>query len=350
MKKPLSITGADRMRIRAMVMRILQQMRHDRRTLALMVMAPILVLTIIYFVLEETNPEGRVAVIGAPENYVNALADFNIISFQMDERDARISLEQGKVDATIKIVNGKSFIEIDGSDASQAKMVLNGLEMAKMNTGLNRPDLKSDIRYVYGYEDLSTFDNIGTILIGFIIFFFVFLVAGISFLQERTTGTLEKLLSTPIRRWEIVAGYVIGFGIITVLQSVLISLYVVYVLGVMMVGSLLLVLLITFCTAIAALTLGILLSTAANNEFQMIQFIPIVVVPQVFFSGLFKLSPLWEAVGKAMPLHYVADALKQVMIKGNGLAEIYVDLLVMTGLSLLFMFANILLLKRYRRI
>ena len=338
------------MRISAMVMRILRQMRHDKRTLALMLMAPILVLTLIRFVLEDTESEGRVAVISAPDSYVNALADYNIVTFHYDERDARIALERGEVDATIQIINGKSHIEIDGSDSARTKMVLNGLEMAKMNTGQSRPDLRSEVYYVYGYEDLSVFDNFGTILIGFMIFFFVFLVAGISFLQERTTGTLEKLLSTPIRRWEIVTGYVLGFGIITVFQSVLISLYVVYVLGVMMVGSLFLVLVITFCTAILALTLGILLSTAANNEFQMIQFIPVVVVPQVFFSGLFELSPVWEAVGKIMPLHYVADALNQVMIKGNGLSEIYVDLLVMILLSLLFMFANTLLLKRYRRI
>ena len=338
------------MRIKAMVVRILRQMHHDKRTLALMLMAPVLVLTIIYFVLEETESEGRVAVISAPDSYVSALADYNIVTFQYDERDARIALERGEVDATIKIISGKAHIEIDGSDSGRAEMVLSGLEMARMNTGQQRPDLKSEIYYIYGYEDLSTFDNLGTILIGFMIFFFVFLVAGISFLQERTTGTLEKLLSTPIRRWEIVAGYVLGFGVITVLQSALISLYVVYVLGVMMVGSLLLVLTITFFTAMLALTLGILLSTAANNEFQMIQFIPLVIVPQVFFSGLFELSPLWEAVGKAMPLHYVADALKKVMIKGNGLREIYVDLLVMIGLSALFMFVNTFLLKRYRRI
>ena len=338
------------MRIRAMVVRIFQQMRHDRRTLALMLMAPLLVLTLLYFILEETNSEWRVAIISAPENYVHALADYNIITFYMDERDARIALERGEVDATIQIINGKSFIDVDGSDASRAQMVLNSLEMAKMNTGLNRPDLKSEVYFIYGYEDMSTFDNFGTILIGFMVFFFVFLIAGISFLQERTTGTLEKLLSTPIRRWEIVTGYVLGFGSITVIQSALISLYVVYVLGVMMVGSLFLVLVVTFCAAIVALTLGILLSTAANNEFQMIQFIPVVIVPQVFFSGLFQLSPLWEAVGKAMPLHYVAHALKEVMIKGNGLPEIYMDLLIMFSISLLFMFMNTLLLKRYRKI
>jgi len=338
------------MRISAMIIRILQQMRHDKRTLALMLMAPILVLTLIRLVLNDTVTEGRVAVISAPDSYTAALADYNIITFHYDERDARIALERGEVDASIQFINGKLYVEIDGSDPSRVQLILNGLEMAKVNTGQTRPDLATDVYYVYGYEDLSTFDNIGTILIGIMIFFFVFLVAGISFLQERTTGTLEKLLSTPIRRWEIVCGYVLGFGVITVLQSVVISLYVVYVLGVMMVGSLFLVLVITFCTAMLALTLGILLSTAANNEFQMVQFIPVVIVPQVFFSGLFDLTPAWEIVGKFMPLHYVADALKQVMIRGKGLSEIYVDLLVMIGLSLLFMFGNTFLLKRYRRI
>jgi len=338
------------MRIRAVVVRILLQMRHDRRTLAMMLMAPLMVLTLVYFILEETDSEGRVAVISAPDNYVNALADYNIITFYYDQRDARIALERGEVHATIRIVNGKSYIEVDDSNSSQAKMVINGLEAARMNAGMSRPDLRTEIIYLYGYEDMTTFDNFGTILIGFFVFFFVFLVAGISFLQERTSGTLEKLLSTPIRRWEIVAGYVLGFGIVTMIQSVVISLYVIYVLGVMMVGSFFLVLLITFCTAMLAMTLGILLSTAANNEFQMIQFIPLVIVPQVFFSGLFQLSPLWESIGKAMPLHYVANALKEVMIKGNGLEEIYVDLLVMISLSLVFMFANTLLLKRYRRI
>jgi ABC-2 type transport system permease protein len=331
-------------------MRILQQMRHDKRTLALMLMAPLMVLTLIYFLLEDTNSEGRVAIISTPDSYINALIDYNILTFRYDEIDARTSLENGEVDATIRIVNGKSFIEVDGTDSSRARTVLNALEMAKMNTSISRPDLRSEVHYIYGYEDLSMFDNFGTILIGFFVFFFVFLVAGISFLQERTTGTLEKLLSTPIRRWEIVTGYVMGFGIITVIQSILICLYVVYVLGVMMVGSMFLVLAITFCTAMLALTLGILISTAANNEFQMIQFIPLMIAPQVFFTGLFQLSPFWEIVAHIIPLYYTTNALKKVMIKGNNFSEIFIDLLVMICLALLFMTVNTLLLKRYRRI
>jgi len=336
--------------VAAVALRILQQMRHDKRTLALMLMAPVLVLTLLYFILDDTNLEGHVAVINAPVNFISALADFNITASYYNERDAKIAVERGEADASINIVNGKSFIEIDGSKPDKARFILNGLETAKINIYQNRPDLKSDIYYVYGYDDFSSFDNFGSVLIGFLIFFFVFLIAGISFLQERTTGTLEKLLSTPIQRWEIVAGYVLGFGIITLLQSIIICLYVVYILGVMMIGSIFLVLLITFCTTMMALTLGILISTAANNEFQMIQFIPIIIVPQVFFSGLFQLSPVWEMVGKFMPLHYVAEALMKVMIKGGGFFDIYLDILVMLGLSLLFIIVNIRLLKRYRKI
>jgi ABC-2 type transport system permease protein len=222
--------------------------------------------------------------------------------------------------------------------------------MAKMNTNLSRSDLKSDVHYVYGYEDMATFDNIGNVMVGILIFFFVFLVAGISFLQERTSGTLEKLLSTPVKRWEIVCGYVAGFGVLAIIQSIIISLYVVFVLGVMMVGSFFLVLVITFCTAMMALTLGLLLSTAADNEFQMVQFIPLVIIPQVFFSGLFQLTPLWATVGKFMPLYYTVDALKKVMLKDFGLFDIFNNILLMMCLSLIFMFANTFLLKRYRKI
>ena len=338
------------MAIKAMIIRILLQFRHDKRTLALMLMAPILVLTLLYFVFEGTENIGRVAIVSAPERYVEALADYNINVTYKDEYTAGLALENGKIDAYIKFINDKLYVWIDGSDSQQSQMVLSALEMARNNQNISRPDLRTEITYVYGYDDISTFDNIVTILTGFMIFFFVFLIAGISFLQERTTGTLEKLLSTPIKRWEIVVGYVCGFGVVTVLQSLLICTYVIYVLNAMMVGSVFLVLIVAFCTAIMALTLGILLSTAANNEFQMIQFIPLVVIPQVFFTGLFQLSPIWANVGKIMPLYYAAHALKSVMIKGKGIEAIYPDILLMLSLAGIFMMANTLLLKKYRRI
>ncbi|NLC76375.1 MAG: ABC transporter permease [Clostridia bacterium] len=338
------------MRIRALAFRILNQLRHDRRTLALMLVAPVFLLTLVYFILEDTAPVINVAVVNGPAGFEDKLEEYNVRGFRYGEQEARLALERGEVIATIRIRDGKSLIEIDGSNPTKAKVALAALEQAKQPVLPARPDLKSEIHYVYGQEDLPLFDMAGPTLIGFIVFFFVFLVSGISFLQERTSGTLEKLLSTPIRRWEIVVGYVLGFGLFTVLQSFLISWYCVYVLKVMMIGSFTLILLITLLTAMIALTLGMLISTLANNEFQMIQFIPLLIVPQVFFSGLFDLPPVIEKLGYVMPLYYIAGALTQVMIKGKGLEPIAGDLGIILAYSAVFMTLNTLLLKKYRRI
>lgn len=338
------------MRVKALVFRILHQLRHDRRTLALMLGAPILVLTLLYFILGESEPIVKVAVINAPADYEERLDDYNVMAFRYSPHEARQALEKGEIVATVNMVNNRAHVEIDASNPSKANLALSAIEQAKMVSPHIRPDLQTEVEYVYGFEDLPMFDTYGAVLIGFMVFFFVFLVAGISFLQERTSGTLERLLSTPIKRWEIVAGYVIGFGLVTVLQSFLISWYCVYVLKIVMIGSFALVLLITLLSAMVALTLGILASTAASNEFQMMQFIPIVVVPQVFFSGLFDLSPALHVVEMAMPLHYIADALRRVMIKGQGLAAISLDLAVILSCSIAFIIINTVLLKKYRRI
>ncbi|MDD2215337.1 MAG: ABC transporter permease, partial [Eubacteriales bacterium] len=233
------------MRVKALAIRILNQLRHDRRTLALMLFAPIILLTFVYFILGDSVPNVNVAIINAPAGFEDKLEEQNIRSMRCEENEARQALAKGEVIASISIVGGKSYIEVDGSNPTKAKIALAGLEQAKASVMLSRPDLKSEISYLYGQEDLPTFDNFGATLIGFIVFFFVFLVSGISFLQERTSGTLDKMLSTPIRRWEIVVGYVLGFGVFTVLQSILVSWYCVYVLKVMMIGSFTLILLIT---------------------------------------------------------------------------------------------------------
>lgn len=336
-----------------MALRILNQLRNDKRTLALILCAPLLVLTLIYFILNTTITDMKVGIVNAPQKYVENLYKNNITPIRCTESEAAQLLKDEEIIASVRMVSGKVYIDIDGGNTTKATAVLAAMEQAKkaMNpSAQERTDLKTEINYVYGAGDLKMFDNFGSLFIGFLVFFFTFLISGISFLQERTTGTLEKLLSTPIKRWEIVTGYIVGFGTVTVVQSTIITFYVVYVLDVMMIGSLWLVMLITLLSAMTALSLGMLLSTAASSEFQMIQFIPIVIVPQVFFTGLFDLSPEWAVVGKFMPLYYVADALDKVMIRGQGLAAIALDVSVLLGLTLIFMTANTMLLKRYRRI
>ncbi|WP_245243424.1 ABC transporter permease, partial [Mesobacillus selenatarsenatis] len=209
------------------------------------------------------------------------------------------------------------------------------------------------VDYLHGSEDMGQFDYFGPVLLGFFAFFFVFIISGISFLRERTSGTLEKLLSSPLRKWEIVVGYVLGFGLFTMLQATLIAWYAIYVLGMLMEGSFIYVLMITLMLSMTALTLGTLLSAFANNEFQMIQFIPIIIVPQFFFSGLINLDTIsdWLSwLGPITPLYYAAEALRDIMVRGYGWDAIYGNMLMLAGFSALFIFLNILALRKHRAV
>ncbi|EPR28684.1 ABC transporter permease protein [Geobacillus sp. WSUCF1] len=148
-------------------------------------------------------------------------------------------------------------------------------------------------------------------------------------------------------------GYMIGFGLFTTIQASLISWFAIDVLDMMMEGSFWYVLLITFLLAMTALALGMLLSAFANNELQMVQFIPLVVVPQVFFSGLFNLDTMeqWlRSLSVIMPLTYGADALRDIMVRGEGFSAIAVDVYVLLGFTLLFMLLNVVALKKYRKL
>jgi ABC-2 type transport system permease protein len=324
--------------------------RRDKRTLALIFFAPLIVLTLVYMVLDSPAATMRVGIINAPLEYAERLEDYNLRAVRLTEAEAMAALLAGQITASVDIVDGKPYIVADGSDPGKAGQAIQALQQAIAPPLPPRPDLRAQISYIYGAADLSKFDNFGAVLIGFVVFFFVFLLSGISFLQERLSGTLEKLLSTPIRRWQIVVGYICGFGVLTALQSLVIVVYSVYVLHIMMVGSFALVILITLLGALNALSMGVLISTGANSEFQMMQFIPLIVIPQAFFSGLFDLSPGLAAVGRVMPLYYIAEAMRTVMLKGGGLHDISKNLLVICAFSAVFMIANVLLLKKHRRI
>lgn len=156
---------------------------------------------------------------------------------------------------------------------------------------------------------------------------------------------------TPIKRYEIVAGYVIGYGLFALIQTIIVVLYAVNVLDIVLVGSIWLVLLTNILVALVALSLGTLLSSFATSEFQMVQFIPLVIVPQIFFTGIFPLDGMadWlQQIGKIMPLYYASDALNGIMYKGLTFAEVVMDLLILLAFAVVFITFNILSLKKYR--
>lgn len=340
------------MRIKAIAKRILAQMRGDKRTVGLIVMAPLLMLSLIFFILNADGENVVIGVINAPQPYVESLYDNNVVTVYMSEGHARQALIDQEITAAVSIQNGKATYLIDGSNSTRAGIALKALQQASIaGYTATRPDLRAEIEYIYGSADFELFDNYGSGLIGFVVFFFVFLIAGINFLTERNSGTLEKMLSTPVKRSEIVFGYICGFGIITVLQTVIIISYLVYVLKIIMVGSFWVVLLITLLTSMCALTLGMLLSSLAQNEFQFVQFIPVVIIPQLFFSGIFQLSPGWKIVGYFLPLKYAADALARVMMRGEGpIGWVTFDLVVLLAFSAGFILLNVRVLKKYREL
>lgn len=346
--------GEISMKVFALSKRILQQLIRDKRTLALLIFAPILVLTMLYLVFdgEEYVPEIGLVNIPEPVTEKMEMSDAGVTEYQ-NEVEAYHGVASGRLDGYIKIEGGEPLVFLEGSDPGVNSEVIKWVQSALAGLEENGKVADLELDYLYGSEDIGTFDYYGPVLLGFFIFFFVFLTAGVSFIRERTTGTLERLLSTPIRKWEIVMGYLIGFALFTVLQSAIIAWYAIYILDMLMVGVFIDVLWIILALALTALTLGILVSSFANNEFQMIQFIPIVVVPQIFFSGLFNLdtiSDLLSWIGPLTPLYYAAESLRDVMIRGYGWSDIYMNLLILLLFSLIFIVLNILVLRKYRKI
>lgn len=336
------------MRIGAIITRIIQQLRRDRRTLALLFIAPLLILTLMYFIFDSQSSDLTIVVSGGNEILIDTLEknDFQVTAV---EDFSQHQLEEKGLDSWLQVDNGEMTLTLLNDDPSRAKAVQMVLAQSLTKQQSSTPALNTN--YVYGNADTNIFDIFSPMLVGFFVFFFVFLIAGIALLKERTSGTLERLLATPIKRYEVVLGYVFGYGLFALIQTIIVVIYSVQVLDIVLVGSVWLVLLTNILVAFVALALGTLLSSFASSEFQMVQFIPLVIVPQIFFTGIFPLDGMadWlQQIGKVMPLYYAADALNGVMYKGWGFSDIAIDLVILVVFVIVFVSLNIISLKKYR--
>lgn len=334
-------------------------MLRDKRTLALLFVAPLLILSLMYLLFNGDAADYKVGVINIDQELINTLEELEIqtTSYEASTKP-NPTITANDLDGILIMENNKIELILQNDDPTKAKGLQLKINQAvasqiQSNLGFNGSSDVVDISYIYGDKDTEFFDVLSPILIGFFVFFFVFLISGVGFLKERTSGTLEKLMSTPILRGEIVAAYLIGFGLFAIIQTLIVVLYTVNILDVVLIGSVWNVILINLILALVALSLGTLLSAFASSEFQMVQFIPIVIVPQVFFSGIFQLDGMatWlQALAKIMPIHYAADALIGVMYKGEGLTEISKNLYILLLFAAIFIVLNIFALKRYRKI
>lgn len=220
-------------------------------------------------------------------------------------------------------------------------------------TALSPASLQMHTEFIYGDPDASFFDSFAYVLLAFLAFFFVFLLSGISFVRERTTGTLERLMMTPVKRWQVVVGYTAGFGLFAIVQSSLMMLFTTFVLGLEIAGSVWLALGVMVLIALVAVSLGTLASIFANNEFQLMQFIPIAVVPQMFFTGIIDPATFPYHLGVlayTMPVYYGASALNAIINRGEGFGAIWTDVVALIGYVVVVSAINVLALKKYRRL
>ncbi len=205
-------------------------------------------------------------------------------------------------------------------------------------------------QYLYGGPQYTFNDSIAPVFIGIFSFFFVFLLTSVAFLRERSQGTIERVMVSPLTRTELVMGYIFGFILFALLQSLLILLFVVFALRVHYSGNLALVFLVTALLTIGSVNLGIFLSGFAQNEFQIVQFIPLVLGIQVFLSGVFwpvaQLPAALQPISYILPLTYANDALRGVMLKGNNFGDIAGQLTALLVFALLMVFLSALSVRR----
>ena len=196
------------------------------------------------------------------------------------------------------------------------------------------PVLLTLFRYVFDGQP-ETFDRIGGPLVGLFPFISMFLVTSIAMLRERTSGTLERLMSMPIAKLDLLLGYALAFALVAAVQATLTSFVAFGLLGLDTAGAPLLVVLIAVANAVLGMALGLFLSAFAQTEFQAVQFMPAVVIPQILLCGLIvpreDMGAALEWASSLLPLTYAYDALAQVTQTGDLDADLLVDAAVVVG-------------------
>ena len=176
------------------------------------------------------------------------------------------------------------------------------------------------LKYVF-IDQPAVLERIGGPLLGLFPFSVMFLVASITMLRERTTGTLERLMTLPLHKLDILAGYALAFGLVGAMQATLVSALALGVLDLHVAGPTWAVVALAVANAVLGMSLGLLLSAFARTEFQAVQFMPAVVFPQLILCGLLapraSMARLLELASYGLPLTYAYDALDRIAHRGT---------------------------------
>ena len=366
----------------AIARRIADLFRRDHRTLALVFVAPIVIMALLGWVIRDQGaPASTLAIVNnvgaageiARMSIATAAeeADFAFRSDITTEDAAREALREQTIDIAIVVsIEGTTphiLVITPGISPPEDSARVGRLSQALGSAFSTQGQPVIEQQSIYGTGAGGFFDAFAPALVGFVVFFLVFILTGVSFLRERIGGTLERLLATPVRRAEIVVGYSLGFGFFAMLQVALVLAFVLGTihiaaigplpeidlgLGVASAGSAWLAFVITLLLAISAVNLGIFLSTFARTEFQILQFIPLVIVPQGLLAGIFwpidSLPGVLQPVARLMPMTYGIEGLREVLVKGSGIGQwtVQLDVLVLAGIAVVLAVLATLTIRR----
>jgi len=363
----------DPRRIGVVALRVIRQLKRDRRTIGLITFAPIVLMILFGYALSGDMSGVTLGLVDGGGHdvlkaHLEGIKDFNIL-YLGSESDAERLVSEGRLNGAVVLEPGEVRVLLDATSIQISNTILAAAqagaqeEMAKLleslaslpSQGAKSGDMSGDVnlivtRYLFGY-DLEMMDTVGPAILGLVVFFFTFINASISFIRERSQGTLEKFMVSPLSRVEMVSGYVLGFSLFTLLQSTTTLLVVTYGFGVPMRGNPLTALAVVLLLGAGALVLGSFFSNFARSEFQVVQFIPLIITPQIVLCGVWwplqSVPEFIRPISYILPLTYAGDALRSVMLKGAGVADIlYPDLFALGVFFLVFFLAATLMLRR----
>lgn len=179
------------------------------------------------------------------------------------------------------------------------------------------------------FTNTSVFDRVGPAMIALFPFIVMFLVTSITTLRERRSGTLERLLTLPLGRGELIVGYTLAFGIVAAAQTIITAAFAVWACGLHISGPLGLLFVVAIVDALLGTALGLLASAFAKSEFQVVQFMPAFVFPQVLLGGIFvpraQMPAVLHAIGDWLPLSHAIDALTAVAADAHSSGWIWMQ-------------------------
>ncbi len=343
----------------AITKRIFRGLRHDHRTVALILVAPVLAMTLFGIAFSGEIEDVNVAIVNLDEGPLAQKIIENLdsrtlnVKFFDSEQEAVGRVEDGKAWAALvfpadfsrSIVESKAVIHLkaDKSNMNVAAAIVTALKDAMIQAvseaGAQMP-VTVDDSPVYG-QNAEFIDFFVPGIMAFAVFMLTTLLTLLAFVGERTSGTLDRLKASPMRDVEIVTGYVIAFGIIGMIQASLLLIVATAGFKITIVGNTFLAYLIVALLALVSVSLGILLSAAAKREAQAIQFLPIIILPTFLLAGIFwpvEAIPAWlRPASYLIPPTYGVEAMRAVMVRGWGLAEIWPQIVALLVFAVVFL-------------